>query len=120
MATAKVVSAQLIFTANGKASTWTIQIACRRLRSTDRSRISRKALFADYEKQVYVLGSTDLVILWARHELKSCGKTRESRFLTAKAVRNDKIWGLATRVTRALFVRFQARVFRSLKGVPLN
>src|SRR6266705_2454030 len=104
MVTAKAVSAQLIFIANGKAYTWTIQIACRRRRSTGRSKhflesISR-GLRSNTTSQV--------------------AEKLASRFLTAKAVRNDKIWGLATRVTRALFVRFQARVFRSLKGVPLN
>src|SRR2546428_8588821 len=120
MATAKAVSAQLIFIANGKAYMWIIQIPCRGRRSTGRSRHFLKSTIRGLRETSLRVGKRRSGHSWARHELKSCGKTRESRFLTAKAVRNDKIWGLATRVTRALFVRFQARVFRSLKGVPLN
>src|SRR6266478_4167726 len=104
MATAKAVSAQLIFIANGKAYMWIIQIPCRGRRSTGRSRHFLKSTICGLRSNT----------------TSQVAEKLASRFFTAKAVRNDKIWGLATRVTRALFVRFQARVFRSLKGVPLN
>jgi len=54
-----------------------------------------KSTIRGLRETVYVLGSADLVILGRGNELKSCGKTCESRFLTAKAVGNDKIWGFS-------------------------
>src|SRR5438552_18922257 len=105
MATAKAVAAQLIFIANGKASTWTIQIACRRRRSTGRSKhflesISRR-LRSNTTSQV--------------------AEKLASRFLTIKRfgmTKNKESRGL---VTHARFKnRFLNRVFHRREGMPLN
>src|SRR5438309_11423392 len=98
MATAKAVSAQLIFIANGKAYMWIIQIPCRGRRSTGRSRHLLKSTIRGLRETSLRVGKRRSGHSWARCELKSCGRPCESRFLTAKAVGMDKLGGLAARV----------------------